>query len=217
MPLMALSPGMPETGEILQMRSPLIIGFAGWSGAGKTTLITRLIPVLTARGISVSTIKHAHHDFDIDTPGKDSYEHRRAGATEVLVTSANRWALMRELRGEPEPDLRELLTKLTTVDVVLVEGFKRTTPIKIEVHRPSLGKPLIYPDDPAVVAVASDVPVSLPSTISGLMLQDVEAMADFVLMQAVQEAKLISTMLAVPQLSPPAVNRPAARQAAMTA
>src|SRR5271163_5013868 len=101
MPLMAPSPGMPETGEILQMRNPLIIGFAGWSGAGKTTLITRLIPLLTARGISVSTIKHAHHDFDIDTPGKDSYEHRRAGATEVLVTSANRWALMRELRGEP--------------------------------------------------------------------------------------------------------------------
>jgi molybdopterin-guanine dinucleotide biosynthesis protein B len=214
---MGLSPGTPERGEILQMRNPLIIGFAGWSGAGKTTLITRLIPVLTARGISVSTIKHAHHEFDIDKPGKDSYEHRRAGATEVLVTSANRWALMRELRGGPEPDLRELLTKLATVDVVLVEGFKRTTPIKIEVHRPSLGKPLIYPDDPAVVAVASDVPVSLPSTISGLMLQDVEAMADFVLMQAVQEAKLISTMLAVPQLSPPAVNRPAARQAAMTA
>ena len=176
------------------MRSPLIIGFAGWSGAGKTTLITRLIPVLTARGISVSTIKHAHHDFDIDTPGKDFYEHRRAGATEVLVTSANRWALMRELRGEPEPDLRELLTKLTTVDVVLVEGFKRTTPIKIEVHRPSLGKPLIYPDDPAVVAVASDVPVPLPSSIPGLMLENVEAVADFVLMQAVPEASLIPAM-----------------------
>jgi molybdopterin-guanine dinucleotide biosynthesis protein B len=217
MPLMALSPGMPETGEILQMRSPLIIGFAGWSGAGKTTLITRLIPVLTARGISVSTIKHAHHDFDIDTPGKDSYEHRRAGATEVLVTSANRWALMRELRGEPEPDLRELLTKLTTVDVVLVEGFKRTTPIKIEVHRPSLGKPLIYPDDPAVVAVASDVPVPLPSSIPGLMLENVEAVADFVLMQAVREASLIPAMPGVRQLSPPAANMPAAKPAAIIA
>jgi molybdopterin-guanine dinucleotide biosynthesis protein B len=214
MPLMKLSPGMAEAGEILQMRNPLIIGFAGWSGAGKTTLITRLIPVLTARGISVSTIKHAHHDFDIDTPGKDSYEHRRAGATEVLVTSANRWALMSELRGGPEPDLRELLTKLAAVDVVLVEGFKRTTPIKIEVHRPSLGKPLLYPDDPAVVAVASDVPVPLPSGIPGLMLQDVAAIADFVLMQTVPEASLIP---AVRQLSPPAVNMPAARPTAMIA
>jgi molybdopterin-guanine dinucleotide biosynthesis adapter protein len=207
-------PDTPETGEILQMRNPLIIGLAGWSGAGKTTLITRLIPVLTVRGISVSTVKHAHHNFDIDTPGKDSYEHRRAGATEVLVTSANRWALMRELRGEPEPDLGELLTRLTTVDVVLVEGFKRTTPIKIEVHRPSLGKPLLYPDDPAVVAVASDVPVRLPSSISGLMLQDVEAIADFVLMQAAPAASL--TPAARP-LSSPAVNGPAARPATIIA
>jgi molybdopterin-guanine dinucleotide biosynthesis adapter protein len=193
------------------MRNPLIIGLAGWSGAGKTTLITRLIPVLTARGISVSTIKHAHHDFDIDKPGKDSYEHRRAGATE---TSANRWALMSELRGEPEPDLRELLTKLATVDVVLVEGFKRTTPIKIEVHRPSLGKPLFYPDDPAVVAVASDVPIPLPSNIPGLALEDVEAIADFVLRQAVPEASLIP---AGRQPSLLAGNRPVARPAAMIA
>src|SRR6202167_3125834 len=112
-----------------------MIGLAGWSGAGKTTLIVKLIPALRARGFSVSTLKHAHHDFDIDKPGKDSYEHRRAGATEVLVTSANRWALLHELRGAPEPVLGELLENLAPVDVVLVEGFKRSTPIKIEVHR----------------------------------------------------------------------------------
>jgi molybdopterin-guanine dinucleotide biosynthesis adapter protein len=162
------------------MSSPNIIGITGWSGSGKTTLITRLIPVLTARGISVSTIKHAHHGFDIDKPGKDSYAHRRVGATEVLVTSDNRWALMHELRGGPEPDLPELLAKLAPVDLILVEGFKRTTPTKIEVHRPSLGKPLIYPDDPSVVAVAIDMSMPLPTTITRLALDDVEAIADFV-------------------------------------
>jgi molybdopterin-guanine dinucleotide biosynthesis protein B len=214
MPLIKLSPVMPEIGEVLQMRNPLVIGLAGWSGAGKTTLITRLIPVLTARGISVSTIKHAHHDFDIDRPGKDSYQHRHAGATEVLVTSANRWALMHELRGEPEPDLRELLTRLAAVDVVFVEGFKRTTPVKIEVHRPSLGKPLLYPDDSAVVAVASDVPLPLPSSLPGLLLEDVEAIADFVMTQAVPEA---SSTPAVRPLSPPAADVPAAGPAAMIA
>ena len=174
------------------MCTPNVMGFAGWSGAGKTTLITRLIPVITARGFSVLTIKHAHHAFDIDKPGKDSYVHRQAGATEVLVTSANRWALMHELRGSPEPDLTELLTRLAPVDVVLVEGFKRTTPIKIEVHRPSLGKPLIYPDDPAVVAFASDVPVPLPSTMPALALQDVEAIAEFVLLRAIPAAQWLS-------------------------
>jgi molybdopterin-guanine dinucleotide biosynthesis adapter protein len=214
MPLTKLSPGRAEFGEVIQMRNPLVIGFAGWSGAGKTTLIARLIPVLTARGISVSTIKHAHHDFDIDRPGKDSYEHRRAGATEVLVTSANRWALMHELRGGPEPDLGELLDKLAPVDVVLVEGFKRTTPVKIEVHRPSLGKSLLYPDDPAVMAVASDVPIPLPSHIPGLRLEDVEAIADFVLMQTVPEAAL---MPAERPLASPAVDRPAVKPATIVA
>jgi molybdopterin-guanine dinucleotide biosynthesis protein B len=175
---------MTETETMLQMGSPRVIGFAGWSGAGKTTLIKRLLPLLTARGVSVSTIKHAHHDFDIDKPGKDSYEHRRAGATEVLVTSTNRWALMHELRGAPEPDLPALLAKLAPVDLVIVEGFKRTVPIKIEVHRPSLGKPFIYPDDPAVIAVASDVPVSLPPGIPNLALDDVAAIADCVLRHA---------------------------------
>jgi molybdopterin-guanine dinucleotide biosynthesis protein B len=174
----------------IHMHAPRIISFAGWSGSGKTTLITRLIPLLTARGISVSTVKHAHHAFDVDKPGKDSYEHRSAGATEVLVASANRWALMHELRGAPEPDVIELLAKLAPVDLVIVEGFKRTASIKIEVHRRSLGKPFIYPDDPAVVAVASDVPVPLPPSIPNLALNDVAAIADLVLVRAASAAQL---------------------------
>ena len=112
-----------------------LIGLAGWSGAGKTTLVTRLIPCLAGRGIGVSTVKHAHHAFDVDAPGKDSYEHRRAGAAQVLVASANRWALMTELRGTPEPGLRDLLAHLSPVDLVLVEGFKRDLHPKIEIHR----------------------------------------------------------------------------------
>ena len=124
-----------------------VIGFAGWSGAGKTTLIVRLIPELNRRGFSVSTIKHAHHNFDLDQPGKDSYEHRAAGAEEVLVASANRVALMRELRGAPEPSLAELLRLLKNVDLVLVEGFKRDPLPKIEVFRAANGKPPLYPDD----------------------------------------------------------------------
>ena len=123
------------------------IGFAGWSGAGKTTLIVRLIPELNRRGLSVSTIKHAHHGFDLDQPGKDSYVHRAAGAHEVLVASANRLALMRELRGAPEPSLADLLRLLAPVDLVLVEGFKRDSLPKIEVHRAANGKPPIHPED----------------------------------------------------------------------
>jgi molybdopterin-guanine dinucleotide biosynthesis protein B len=169
------------------------MGLAGWSGSGKTTLIARLIPLLTARGVTVSTIKHAHHGFDVDKPGKDSYEHRDAGAAEVLVASSNRWALMHELRGGREPDLHELLARLAPVDLVLVEGFKRTIPVKIEVHRPSLGKPLIYPGDPAVAAVASDISVSPPSTIPTLALNDIDGIADFVLMWAAPVSQRSST------------------------
>ncbi len=164
------------------------MGFTGWSGAGKTTLITLLIPVLRARGLRVSTIKHAHHGFDLDKPGKDSWAHREAGAAEVLVASGKRWALMHELRDEAEPELRDLLTKLAPVDLVLVEGFKRTTPMKIEVHRPALGQTLIFPDDPAVAAVASDVPMALPATVCRLALGDVGAIADFVVSRAVPVA-----------------------------
>lgn len=161
------------------MERPKVFGIAGWSGSGKTTLVRALIPTLVARGYAVSTIKHAHHNFDVDTPGKDSYEHRGAGATEVLVSSANRWALMHEHRGAPEPTLWELLDKLDPVDLVLVEGFKREGHDKLEVHRPTLGKPMLAGDDPHVVAIASDSP--LPSApVPVVDLNDVDAVADFV-------------------------------------
>ena len=156
-----------------------IFGLAGWSGSGKTTLLAALIPELAARGLSVSTIKHAHHDFDIDRPGKDSWRHRQAGAREVMVASARRWALMHELRGDAEPSLDELVTRLGPVDVVIVEGFKRHPHPKLEVHRPSLGKPLLYPDDPHIVAIASDEPFAAPLPL--LSLADPAAIAGFML------------------------------------
>ncbi len=134
-----------------------MIGLAGWSGAGKTTLIRRVIPLLTAQGLRVSTIKHAHHGFDVDKPGKDSWEHRQAGATEVLVASSARFALMHELRGEPEPSLADLLARLSPIDLVIVEGFKRDGHPKVEVVRGVIGKPPLHPDDPTIVAVASDM------------------------------------------------------------
>jgi molybdopterin-guanine dinucleotide biosynthesis protein B len=138
-----------------------IIGLAGWSGSGKTTLLTKVIPRIVARGLSVSTVKHAHHDFDIDQPGKDSHAHRLAGATEVLIGSSRRWALVHELRGENEPPLALLLRKLSPVDLVLIEGYKREPHPKLEVHRAALGLPLMAAGDPAIVAIASDV--ELPS------------------------------------------------------
>jgi molybdopterin-guanine dinucleotide biosynthesis protein B len=156
-----------------------LIGLAGWSGSGKTTLLAKLLPVLIARGRSVSTLKHAHHEFDIDKPGKDSHTHRMAGAREVLISSARRWALMHELRGEAEVSLRELLTRLSPVDLVIVEGYKSQSHPKLEVHRASVGKPLLYPNDPHIVAVASDVRppnLSLPFA----AIDDVEAIADLV-------------------------------------
>ena len=159
-----------------------VIGFAGWSGAGKTTLIVRLIPELNRRGFRVSTIKHAHHNFDLDQPGKDSYEHRAAGAEEVLVASANRVALMRELRGAPEPSLAELLRLLKNVDLVLVEGFKRDPLPKIEVFRAANGKPPLYPDDRNIVALISD---SEPSgRLPHASIDDIAAAADLVLAHA---------------------------------
>jgi molybdopterin-guanine dinucleotide biosynthesis protein B len=160
-----------------------VIGIAGWSGAGKTTLLTRVIPLLAARGLRVSTIKHAHHGFDVDQPGKDSHTHRMAGATEVLVSSANRFALMHELRGAPELRLGQLLEKLAPVDLVLVEGFKREAHPKLEVHRASVGKPLLAPDDPNVVAIASDGPVA--ARVPVVSLDDVEAVADILVAKAV--------------------------------
>jgi molybdopterin-guanine dinucleotide biosynthesis adapter protein len=139
-----------------------IFGLAGWSGSGKTTLMTAIIPQLAARGLSVSTMKHAHHEFDIDRPGKDSWRHRQAGAHQVMVASSHRWALMQELRDAPEPSLDELVARMSPVDLLLVEGWKRHPHPKIEVHRPSLEKPLLYPDDPWVVAIASDEKLEVP-------------------------------------------------------
>src|SRR5215468_10673492 len=134
-----------------------VIGLAGWSGAGKTTLLTRVLPHLRDQGLRVSVIKHAHHKFDVDVPGKDSWLHRQAGAEEVLVSSGVRWALMHELRGAREPHLPKLLAKLSRVDLVIVEGYKSEPHRKIEVHRAGNGKPLLYPDDAAIVGVVSDV------------------------------------------------------------
>lgn len=159
-----------------------VFGVCGWSGSGKTTLISRLIPALVARGVAVSTVKHAHHGFDVDTPGKDSHTHRVAGAGEVLVSSSTRWALMHELRGAAEPTLAALLARLAPVDLVLVEGFKRERHRKLEVHRPSLGKPLLAAEDSDIVGVASDA--ALPGLdVPVLDLDDVEAIAAFVLRQ----------------------------------
>src|SRR6187549_4054836 len=134
-----------------------MIGLAGWSGSGKTTLITKVLPVLIGRGHKVSTLKHAHHGFDLDKPGKDSFMHRAAGASEVVISSAKRFAILHELRDDPEWDLPDLLAKLSPVDLVLVEGFKRDAFPKLEIHRVANGKPLIHPEDPHIVAIASDI------------------------------------------------------------
>jgi len=166
------------------MTAMKVIGIAGWSGAGKTTLLTRVIPHLTARGLRVSTIKHAHHAFDIDQPGKDSHTHRMAGATEVLISSANRFALMHELRGAPELALGALLEKLSPVDLVLVEGFKRDAFPKLEVHRAENGKALLHPDDPHIVAIASDRPLP-QAKVPVIDLNDIDAVVDMLLKRAV--------------------------------
>ncbi len=163
----------------------MLFGIAGWSGSGKTTLLKRLIPAIVARGLTVSTIKHAHHSFDLDTPGKDSHTHRMAGATEVLVGSASRYALIHELRGAPEPTLDELAARLSPVDLVLVEGFKHGRHRKLEVWRSVTGKPPLWPNDPAVVAVASDGPVP-GCTLPVLDVDDAEAIATFVIGQVRQ-------------------------------
>ena len=160
-----------------------IIGLAGWSGSGKTTLITKVLPRLIARGQRVSTLKHAHHGFDLDQPGKDSFMHRTAGATEVVISSAKRFAVLHELRDEPEWDLPDLLTKLAPVDLVLVEGFKRDAFPKLEIHRAANGKPLIHPDDPHIVAIASDVPLP-EAKVPVVDLDDIELIADVLLKHA---------------------------------
>ncbi|MBI3524191.1 MAG: molybdopterin-guanine dinucleotide biosynthesis protein B [Betaproteobacteria bacterium] len=158
-----------------------VFGFAGYSGAGKTTLIEQLIPRFVMQGLRVSLIKHTHHAFDVDRPGKDSFRHREAGASEVLLISSQRWVLMHELRGAPEPSLEEQLAHLSPCDLVLVEGFKYTSIPKLEVHRPANGKPLIYPENPHVVALASDVNIELPASLPWLDLNAVDAIAEFIL------------------------------------
>ena len=157
-----------------------IFGFAGWSGSGKTTLIERLIPRLTGRGLRVSLVKHAHHEFDIDEPGKDSWRHRHAGCTEVLVTSSVRWALMHELRGDPELDLGQALARLSACDLTLVEGYKAAPIPKLEIWRPGVGKPKLHPDDPHVLAIATDSPGALDVTLPVFGLDDDAAIATFI-------------------------------------
>ena len=167
-----------------------VIGFAGWSGAGKTHRLQSLLPHLIGRGLSVSTLKHAHHNFDIDHEGKDSYVHRQAGAHEVLIASSQRLALMRELRSSPEPGLDELLLMLAPVDLVLVEGFKGWTLPKIEIHRMVQNKPYLYPDDKDIKALSSD------EKPAGLSLpwhhyDDIEALADAVMLYSIARDDLL--------------------------
>jgi len=169
-----------------------IIGLAGWSGSGKTTLITKLVPRLLARGLKVSTLKHAHHGFDLDRPGKDSFMHREAGATEVIISSARRWAILHELREEEEWDLGALVAKMSPVDLVLVEGFKRDAFPKLEIHRIANGKPLIHPEDPHIVAVASDSAVP-QAKVPVVDLNDIEAIADLLLKHAVPINSALAT------------------------
>ncbi|WP_227814726.1 molybdopterin-guanine dinucleotide biosynthesis protein B [Nitrogeniibacter aestuarii] len=156
-----------------------VFGIAGFSGSGKTTLLEKLIPEFNARGLRVSVIKHTHHRFDLDKPGKDSWRHREAGAEEVLVLSGDRWVLMHELRGAPEPSLNEQLAIMSDVDLVLIEGFKAAPVPKVEVHRPSNGKTPLWPDNPHVVAVATDGNIEAPLPV--LDLNDPQAVAQFIL------------------------------------
>ena len=156
-----------------------MIGIAGWSGSGKTTLMVKLLPELTGRGLTVSTFKHAHHNFDTDKPGKDSYEHRMAGAREVMVSSANRWAIVHENRGDPEPEMKELIARMSPVDLLIIEGSKTGDHEKLEVYRRSVGEPLLCENDASVVAVATDEP--MPDVrVPVLDLNDVAAIADFI-------------------------------------
>ena len=159
-----------------------IFGIAGYSGSGKTTLIEKLIPVFTARGLRVSLIKHAHHTFDVDQPGKDSWRHRHAGCAEVLITSSRRWALMHELRGTAEPTLPELVAHLSDCDLLLIEGFKHEAIPKLEVHRAVVREPLLFPHDNHITALASDATVD--TMLPQFSLDDITGIAAFIEQQA---------------------------------
>ena len=168
-----------------------IIGLAGWGGSGKTTLVTAVIPVLVRRGLKVATVKHAHHEFDIDQPGKDSWLHRQAGASEVAIVSSRRWAMVHELGDEPEPALGDVLEKLSPVDLVIVEGFKRHAHPKLEVYRAAVGKPLLHPDDDCIVAVATDA--ALPqASVPVLMLDDIGGIANVLQAEALPRDRIAS-------------------------
>jgi molybdopterin-guanine dinucleotide biosynthesis adapter protein len=167
-----------------------VIGLAGWSGAGKTTLLTRLIPYLRESGLRVSVIKHAHHTFDVDVPGKDSWRHREAGAEEVLVSSGHRWALMHELRGAGEPRLPELLKKMSRVDLVVVEGYKNEPHRKVEVYRAANGKPFLFPDDAGIVGIVGDVAVE--TVLPTAHLDDIPAVAAVLLTSAISLDDVLS-------------------------
>ena len=157
-----------------------VFGLIGWSGSGKTTLMVKLLPELTERGFTVSTMKHSHHSFDIDRRGKDSFEHRQAGASEVLVSSSCRWALMHELRGDAEPSMNELITHMTPVDLLLIEGFKNHKHDKLEIYRESIGMPLFCSEDEQIVAVACDSPLE-GLHIPVIDLNETAAIADFII------------------------------------
>jgi len=175
------------------MRDTKVIGLAGWSGSGKTTLLTRLIPLLVSRGQRIATLKHAHHAFDVDQPGKDSYEHRKAGASEVIVSSARRWVQMHEVGDGAEATLAEHLQRLSPCDLVLVEGYKSEAHPKLEVFRAAVGKPALHPDDPRIVAVASDQPIP-GIAIPWVDLNDIAAVADTVCARAEPLAAVVASL-----------------------
>ena len=166
-----------------------IIGLAGWSGSGKTTLVTKVIPVLVGRGLKVATVKHAHHEFDTDRPGKDSWLHRQAGASEVAIVSSRRWAIVHELGDDPEPSLADMLPKLSPVDLVIVEGFKRHRHPKLEVYRAVVGKPLLHPEDDCIVAIATDAPLP-QAQVPVLMLDDIEGLANVLQAEALPREQI---------------------------
>ncbi len=169
-----------------------VIGISGYSGSGKTTLLEKVIPLLVAEGLRVSLIKHAHHGFDVDQPGKDSYRHRQAGCAEVLVSSGQRWVMMHELRGAPEPSLQEQLKRFSPCDLVLVEGYKSEPIPRIEVHRRDSAQPLLHPNDPNVVAIATDEP--LDTKLPQIDIDDAPAVARFIVRQfALDRARRVGT------------------------